>query len=361
MEKHTLLLCFPSALLLLALSGLLSACRGQGTSPTNGQHHSPITTSSVTKTEYKDPLFFIEGQLCQHLRQIHQDRQGNLWMGTNVYDLMRYDGDTLVYLTEADGFSGGRVTGILEDEAGNVWFATSEGLNRYDGEAFTLFPVQIDSMNSEVWSLLLDSKGIFWVGHNQGLSRFDGATFEHIPIPKPAVDQPNTIYAKNRISSIVEDRAGHLWLGTDGYGICKYDGQTFTHFTRQDGLCDNAIGELMVDRQNRLWIGTFWGGLAKYDGEKFTNYTQDGVIQGSEVGGFFEDENGDIWFGVENNGVYQYDGSTFHHYYQEAGLQGVVLDIYRDAEDRFWFGGWGGLFRMDQGTFRPVAAAGPWE
>ena len=31
-----------------------------------------------------DPLFFLPGQLCQHVRRIYQDQQDNLWMGTNV-------------------------------------------------------------------------------------------------------------------------------------------------------------------------------------------------------------------------------------------------------------------------------------
>jgi len=45
-----------------------------------------------------------------HLRKIFQDSKGNLWFGTNVYDLMMYDGDTLRYITKKEGFSGGRVT-----------------------------------------------------------------------------------------------------------------------------------------------------------------------------------------------------------------------------------------------------------
>jgi ligand-binding sensor domain-containing protein len=338
---------------------MMSSCTGQVES--KSESNTPLVVGSAKADEFKDPLFYIDGQLCQHLREIYQDRKGNLWFGTNVYDLMMYDGDELVYITEKEGFSGGRVTGIAEDSAGNIWFATGFGLNKYDGKSFTIFTDKDGLANSEIWSLHIDSKGIIWIGHNEGLSRFDGEIFERIVIPKPQVEEPNTVYSPNRITGISEDNAGNLWLGTDGYGISRYDGETFVHFTEADGLCDNTIYDLMRDSKGNIWIGTFWGGVCKYDGETFTNYTKDGIIKGDEAGGFFEDNNGDIWFGVENNGVYRYDGKHFSHYYKEEGLDASVLSIYRDRESRFWFGGWGGLFRYQDDRFSPVTRDGPWE
>jgi ligand-binding sensor domain-containing protein len=272
-----------------------------------------------------------------------------------------YNGDTLIYITQEAGFSGGRVTGIVEDSNGDVWFATGLGLNKYDGKSFTVFTEKNGLSNDEIWSLIIDSNEIIWIGHNKGLSRFNGKCFENLAVPKPEIKEPNTIYSADRITGIIEDDNGALWLGTDGYGICKYDGKTFTHFTTKDGLCDNTIHELMVDSRGNIWIGTFWGGVSKKDGNTFTNYTKNGTISGVEVSGFFEDGNGDIWFGVENNGVYKYDGNAFHHYYKEDGLDASVLSIYRDKEGRFWFGGWGGLFRYDGQSFTSVTKNGPWK
>lgn len=344
---------------LIVFSIVIFSCKGQINS---NSKTAKITTSPSTQiSAYQDPLFFVEGQLCQHLREIFQDNKGNLWFGTNVYDLMHYNGDTLRYISEKDGFSGGRVTGITEDQEGNLWFATSSGLNKYNGATFEIYTTKDGLLDHEIWSLHQDSKGIFWIGHNKGLSRFDGKQFENIAIPKPKVKEPNIIYSADRITSIIEDEAGDLWLGTDGYGICKYDGKNFVYFTTDDGLCDNTIGDLMVDQNNNIWIGTFWGGVSKFDGKKFINYTQEGVISGVEAGAFYEDSNGDVWFGVENNGVYKYDGNTFSHYYKEQGLDGSTLSIFRDRKKRFWFGGWGGLFRFDGERFSSVSKEGPWD
>jgi len=342
--------------LVVGLCLSLPSCAGQNDYKASPEQRAPI----ISSRSQQDPLFFIEGQLCQHLREIFQDSKGNLWLGTNVYDLLLFDGDSLQSITKKDGFSGGRVTAIAEDSQGNIWLATGLGLNKYDGKNFRVFTRQDGLPNAEIWSMLIDETGIIWIGHNEGLCRFDGQDFENIPIPWPIGVTPNPVFAERRITSITIDQSGHFWLGTDGYGLCKYDGETFTFLTTSDGLCDNSIYDLLLDRNANLWIGTFGGGLSKFDGEHFTNYTRDGVITGLEVTGLFEDDNGDIWFGVEHNGVYQYDGATFRHYSKAKVLNASILSIFKDREGRFWFGGWGGLFRFDGESFTSVTKAGPW-
>jgi ligand-binding sensor domain-containing protein len=353
-------------LVFLLLFVCLSACNAQEVRHPIEVVEQKDTISTIpgdfsANQQANDPLFFLEGQLCQHLRKMYQDTKGNLWLGTNVYGLMRYDGDTLVYFDDIAGLGAGRITGIVEDKAGNVWFGTSGGLTKYDGNTFTNFTENDGLLNNEIWSLLIDSKGIIWIGTNEGVSKFDGKKFTSLPVPKPEVGKTNTVYAYDRITAIIEDKKGDFWFGTDGYGICRYDGQAFTHYTEVEGLSDNVIHDMMLDSQGNIWIGTYFGGVSKFDGQSFTNPTKDGVITGEEVGGFFEDNSGNIWFAAENHGVYRYDGTSFTNLYKEEGLRtNGILSIYEDQQERFWFGGWGGLFRYDGTTFVKVTKDGPW-
>jgi ligand-binding sensor domain-containing protein len=345
---------FKNTLHLFLLSIIFLSCQGQNRQSVNGPGQEATT--------YTDPMFFIPGQLCQHLREIFQDSHGRLWFGTNVYDLMLYDGDSLRYLSDLEGVPGGRITGILEDNDGNIWFSSAAGLIKYDDEKFRLFAHDEGLMDNEVWSLYQDHKGLFWVGTTEGAFQFDGERFYPFQLEKGAVRDTISQFYYERITAITGDSAGNIWIGTDGFGITRYDGSDFETFTKEDGLPDNAIGDLMIDSKGHLWIGTCFGGVSRFDGERFHNYTEQGLIQGGEIAGLYEDPNGNIWFGAENSGVYSFDGEQFTRFQGEGeNYTNAVLSFLKDREGRFWVGGWGGLFRMTDSIFKPVTIEGPWE
>ena len=347
---------------------LLIACSG-GT-PEAERSFDPLAqagTQPPDTTPHRDPLLYIEGQLCQHLRKIHQDRRGDLWFGTNVYGLMRYHNDSLEYVDEVDGQRIGRITGIVEDEAGNVWFATYGGLLKWDGNAFTRYTREGEVL--ELCCLTMDHEGTIWVGATDGAYRFDpsaalgagGSTFSPFPIPKVAVEDTTSVFGQDRITAVQVAGNGDLWFGTDGFGLCRYDGKRFTHYTTAEGLCDNVVSEIMEDGIGDLWIGTFFGGVSRFDGSSFTNYTEQGQVHGVEVGALYQAPDGAIWFAAENHGVFRYANDTFTHHGPGDGLNtNTVLAIYTDRDGREWFGGWGGLFRKLGPHFMSVTWEGPW-
>ena len=60
-----------------------------------------------------------------------------------------------------------------------------------------------------------------------------------------------------------------VWAGTHG-GVLRYDQQTqsYTRFTRRDGLPGNLILSLSVDANGHLWFGTHSQGLSRYRPEE---------------------------------------------------------------------------------------------
>jgi ligand-binding sensor domain-containing protein len=319
------------------------------------------STSQVETKTYTDPMFFIPGQLCQHVREIFEDSRGRLWFGTNVYDVMLYDGDSLRYIGEKEGLPGGRITGILEDKAGNVWFSSAAGLIKYNGRSFSLFGKEEGLSNNEVWALYLDHNEKFWVGTTEGAFQFDGERFYPFEIEKGVVSDTVSQFYYERITAITGDSAGNIWIGTDGFGLTRYNGETFETFTKDHGLPDNAIGDLMIDSKGDLWIGTCFGGVSRFDGVRFHNYTDRGLVHGVEIAGLYEDPQGHIWFCAENSGVYRFDGSEFYRFQGRGeNYSNGILSFLKDSQGWFWAGGWGGLFRMTDTTFTPVTLEGPW-
>lgn len=342
------------------------------------QHSSTLATMEETSPpeDWVDPLFFIDGQLCQHLRKIFQDSRGNLWFGTNVYGLMRYDGDTLEYFDESHGLAGGRITGIVEDSVGNVWFGTADGLSKYtplensSGVRFENYATEHSLEEQEIWSLLLDDSEMIWVGTTKGVYQFNGESFSAFDLPKAAVPDTNSIYSEDRVTAIIKDQAGTYWFGTDGFGItCYHPEKGFEFFTKENGLPDNSISSLLEDSRGDIWIATMLGGLGRYKNGEFIKYPYGNPIKGWEVGALYEDHQSYIWFASENHGIYQYNptNDAFTQFHKAQGLQtDGVLSFLEDTSGRFWMGGWGGLFRYypdnkdSTRLFQPVTASGPW-
>ncbi len=351
-------------LIFCGLNILLPACSPQEqlNHKQSDNQNAASPTSAAGDEERVDVLFYIEGQLCQHLRKIYQDKSGVLWLGTNVYGLLNYDGDSLSYLKDIEGIAEGRITGIREDNKGNVWFSSSGGMTKFDGSTFTNFREDEGPFNNEIWSFVIDKSGTFWLGTHEGVRLFDGDSYTDFPIPKGQVRDTTSIISYDRVNSVLADSKGNMWFGTDGFGICKWNGVGFTNFTTDNGLCDNNIGDLFEDSSGNIWISTSYGGMCMFDGKSFRNFATEGLIDGVEAGAIYEDKRGNIWFAVEHHGVYKYDGESFVNYNEKDGLNtSGVLSIYQDREDRFWFGGWGGLFRFDGETFTSVTKDGPWE
>ncbi len=208
---------------------------------------------------------------------------------------------------------------------------------------FKTYSIEDGLGQSQIYSLFLDSKGYLWVGTNGGgLCKYDGNTFTNYTAKDGLSD--NVIY------TICGDREGNLWFGTDN-GINKYDGKSFTYYTKKDGLNSNYIATIMEDSKGRLWIGTFLGGVNKFDGSGFTHYTIKEGLNHNNVNSITQDRVGNLWFGTDN-GAAKYDGTTFTRYTVKEGLIGdIVSFILQDSKGNLWFATNKGVSRFDGTTF----------
>lgn len=160
-----------------------------------------------------------------------------------------------------------------------------------------------------------------------------------------------------QVSCGFQDKKGNLWFGTLNEGVYRYDGKSFTQFTKKDGLSDHDVKVITEDKAGNILFGTNRG-LCKYDGEKFLNIPKTDTLS---ITSLLEDGEGNIWFGVMNKGIYRYDGAYFsnflykyeHPFYGDK-YEKYIIDIIQDKNGNIWFSSWngGGVWRYDGKTFK---------
>ena len=184
------------------------------------------------------------------IRDIKEDRAGNIWFATNGAGVYRYDGKSLTNISTREGLCNNYVNGILEDKKGNLWFATQHG----------------------------------------GVSRYVPSKLPGVSKLPPVNQSELTTFTQkeglcgSQIGSMFEDKAGNIWFAANSLiypathrgNACCYDGKRFEPFTDNEGLlAHNFIQNIFEDSKGSLWLAST-GGLFRFDPaiDKFVNLTR---------------------------------------------------------------------------------------
>lgn len=158
-----------------------------------------------------------------------QDSKGTLWVGTYQGGLYTFSNGTFTRRDHELGFSADSYFGICEDKAGNLFYATLDGV-------FIKSTTGIDSvreqhgLNSDlVYSMGIDrKKENLWIGTNQGINRFDVNAY--------ANGRKKVVYTFGKeegftgvecnTNGVYEQADGSMWFGTVN-GLIKYNPQLY--------------------------------------------------------------------------------------------------------------------------------------
>ena len=249
----------------------------------------------------------------------------------------------------------------IQDKQGNIWFGSNgEGVFKYDGKVFTNYTMK-DGLNSNTtYCLVEDKSGIIWVGTNKGLNRFNGKSFENITIVfKNNIMTPyysnNSSPKENSIWSMMVDKKGTLWLGTDD-GVYCYNKKEFTRFlnnhyiVNKDNLQLKAIFSILETRDGSIWFTACQNeGVSKFDGKTLINVIP--YKDARRTDRVIEDKNGNLWFACVFKGVGFYDEKTFTQNIFDEKPNSGPSNILEDAKGNIWFDSQDGLSYYD-GTKR---------
>ncbi len=262
------------------------------------------------------------------------------------------------------GLSDKTVTNILQDKDGYMWFGTESGLNKYDGYNFKIFindPKDPKSIPfNRITALLENTKGELWIGTGGGgVCRYnrEGENFS-IFLPEP--DSPQS--KANNILTIYEDSEQVLWIGTWGEGFFRFDpiDGHFSQFKPEINNSEsfmNRIHHIFESKKGDMLIATGEGLLRFYKEKgKFKKIefkkNIDFISSNNQVLTVYEDKAGEIWVGTYK-GFFKLSIENNRVYLPDYkwvnNFKGQrVYKIIEDNYGRMWIGTWSGLYQVDK-------------
>lgn len=292
-------------------------------------------------------------EMSKHIRSIFQDSKGSYWFGTNDAGVYFYDGKTRKQYTSNDGLANNQILNVQEDESGAIWFSTGEyGVSKFDGKTFTTYTENKKINNSDIPNI---KENAMWFYAGAGVFHYSKVKnkLNYLPLAKSTQFKTSAFrLSPYAVYSILKDKKGNVWFGTQSQGVCKFDGKNFTWFTT-NGLAGSAVLGLFEDSKGSIWFGNNGGGLFRYDGKLLTNITEEKGLSNYEfktsgkagpgtlarVYAINEDNNGNLWIGTVDAGAWKYDGTNFTNYTTTNGLTSSAINtIYKDKNGELWFG-----------------------
>lgn len=163
----------------------------------------------------------------------------------------------------------------------------------------------------------------------------------------------------------VRTRDGIYWIITMHHGLVRYNGTTGVtrRFTMRDGLSSNNLRSIMLDRAGDLWIGTNERGVMHVILSDV--YVRDRILDAADAEGntmeirmAFADSDGRRWFGAHNtnNNVYISHKETVRTFVLPGGNAYCALEL--PGGDKLIGTKGGGIYRADAGGTRVVEKIG---
>ena len=266
------------------------------------------------------------------------------WCGFSQNEIYKFK-----HLTTSDGMSQSSAMSIIQDNLGQIWVGTRDGLNKYEGSGFTVYrhrkEISSSISNSDIICLEQDRDGYIWVGTASGLNKYNPKkdSFKtYFSNKNKTTLRDNTIWAIKELSN------KDIWVGTpSGLSIFDRAKDSFKSVSKE-GL----IFTIFENKKGIVFIGTR-NGLKQLVRKTVKEY-QFKTIKGTEnlnILNIIENPSGILLLGTRTKGVLEYNStketlSPYLKIFNEKHKN--VRQLVYDNKGNLWIGTYGGLLVVDK-------------
>jgi signal transduction histidine kinase/ligand-binding sensor domain-containing protein/DNA-binding NarL/FixJ family response regulator len=285
-------------------------------------------------------LYSMDDGLCDDIvRSIIEDQNGNLWFGTNN-GLSRLKNGEFTSYTTKNGLPSNIINSISEDPHGRLWFGTDAGLTRFENDKFITYTTKDGLSNDKCYYVYVDRKGRLWIGTQTNLDRLETGKFMSLykfrkRIPRNTPNRP----AYERLIKIVQNQDGTLLIKTS---------EKFFRINPKDNAITSydpqIINTIFKDKDENIWIGAMEG-LKRYENGRFSSLTTKDGLSDDWVYSIFEDREGSLWIGT-SSGLSRLREKKYALFTNREGLPDGPVKFYNDRVGNMWFTSGRGLYQL---------------
>jgi signal transduction histidine kinase/ligand-binding sensor domain-containing protein len=171
-------------------------------------------------------------------------RSGALIVGTDKQGIYGIHDGKVDHFTASDGLTGNSVNTAYEDREGNLWIATTKGIDCFSDRTITSFSTQQGLTADLVDSVFASSDGTIWIGNRHGLDFLRRGKVYSI--------REKDGLPGSQVTAIFEERPGSLWVGVDS-GLWIYENGKFSPVKTADGRTTGAVIRIAPDADGSIW------------------------------------------------------------------------------------------------------------
>ncbi|HEX3683037.1 MAG TPA: two-component regulator propeller domain-containing protein [Bryobacteraceae bacterium] len=168
-----------------------------------------------------------------------------MWVGTFDHGIYRIYHNNVDHFDSVSGLSGDSISRFNEDREGNLWVATSFGVDRFGDMAVVSFTFKEGLCCPEASSIVASRDGGIWTGGDGALTYLRN---EVVFCLRTGKGLPGS-----QVTSMMEDHAGRLWVGVDN-NLWVQENGVLRRVSKMDGSPAGFVTGIAEDTESNVWI-----------------------------------------------------------------------------------------------------------